>query len=85
MNRVLVGAFMVTAHELALAGFGGMGSVGSSDTGGVSFGSFVVAILILAAFFYGSAKFAERFEGNLGYGYIAIAILIFLVLLGIFG
>lgn len=85
MSRILIGAWMVVVHGIAFAGFGGMGSVESSDTGGGAFTSLLVAILILAALFYGFTKFAERFEGNLGYGYIAIAILIFLVLMGIFG
>ena len=85
MNRILIGAWIVGVHGLALAGYGGMGSVDSSDTGGVPFSGFVLGILALAAFFYGSVKFAERFEGNLGYGYIAIAILIFLVLSSVFG
>lgn len=85
MKRIALMAFIYLSHTLAAAGYGSMGSVEASDAGPATFSGLLIALALLFALFFGAAKFAAMFEGNLGYGYIAIGILVLLIALGIFG
>ncbi|MDH0852125.1 hypothetical protein N5D66_29660 [Delftia tsuruhatensis] len=85
MKRIALMASFFLSHTIARAGYGGMGIVESGDAGPVPFSRFLLALALLFVLFYGAAKFAAMFEGNLGYGYIAIGILVLLIALGIFG
>lgn len=67
-----------------LAGFGGMGNVEANDAGGVSFTNLVLAIALLGIGGYLAIQYASRFDGNQGYGRIAIGILAVLVLFALF-
>lgn len=77
----IFGIFLCT-H--ALAGFGGMGNVEANDAGSASFTSLLMGVAIMGACGYAAVKYASRFEGNQGYGRIAIGILVLLVLSAVF-
>lgn len=81
---VCVMIFCILACSNALAGFGGMGNVEANDAGSASATSLLIAIAILGGGGYAAVKYASRFEGNLGYGRIAIGIIALLILIAVF-
>jgi hypothetical protein len=68
----------------ALAGFGGMGNVDANDAGSASAASLLIAIAIFGGGGYAAFRYASRFDGNQGYGRIAIGIIALLVLIAVF-